>query len=96
MHIFYKPFFFYILNLNFLKKVTKCVFKAFFSDQAFLDFLDTFSTFSIVSKKRLVDQSFEFYFLGIEKEYDTKIQIYEVVSAADSIIKFSLEHPVSI
>ena len=50
----------------------KYTFKAFYSDQAFWDFLDTCSTFSVVCKKRLVIKSFEF--LGIGKEYDEKFQ----------------------
>ena len=48
----------------------KFVFKAIYSNQALRDFLDTFSTFSGICKKRLVNKSFKF--LGIEKEYDKK------------------------
>ena len=48
----------FILNLNFLKKSFKCVFKAFYSDQALWDYLDTCSTFSAVCKKRLVNKKF--------------------------------------
>ena len=36
--------------------------------QPFWDFLDTYSTFSAVCKKRWVNKSFEI--LGIRKEYD--------------------------
>ena len=55
----------FIKNINFLQKFLKFVFKAFYSDQAFWDFIETCSTFSVVCKKRLVNKSFEF--LGIEK-----------------------------
>ena len=61
---------------NFPAKSLKFVFKAFNSDQAFGDFLDTFSTFCYLQKK-LVNKSFKF--LGIEKEYFKKISIYDLV-----------------
>ena len=53
------------------EKFLKFVFEAFYSDQAFWDFLDIF----FVCKKRLVNKSF--VFLDIEKDYG-KIPIYEV------------------
>ena len=47
-------------NMNFLEKPLKFVYKAFYLDQAFWDFLYTYSTYSAVCKKRLVNKSFEF------------------------------------
>jgi hypothetical protein len=60
MQIFDKPLIFY-LKPEFHWKYLKCVFKAFYSDQAFRDFLDTCSNFSAVcKKKRFVNKSLEF------------------------------------
>ena len=42
----------------------------------------------------MVNKSFEF--LDIEKEYDKKIFIYDLVKDVDSIINFYLDHPVCI
>ena len=41
------------LSTEALENALKFVFKAFYSDQAFLDFLDTCSTFSAVCKKKI-------------------------------------------
>ena len=58
MQMFNKPFNFYLKTLNFLEKSLKFVFKAFFSDQAFWDFLDACSTFSAVCIKKIGLQKF--------------------------------------
>ena len=60
----------FIQNLNFLEKSLKFVFKAFFSDQAFWDFLDACSTFSAVGIKFFLTK----FLSCLEKEYDKKSQ----------------------
>ena len=69
VQIFNKPFSFYI-NPKCHLQVFKILFKAFYSDQDILDFLDTCSTFV---KKRLVNKSFEF--IGREKDCTKKIKL---------------------
>ena len=62
---------FYII-LIILEKFLKYFFKAFYSDQAFWDFLDTVASFWL-SVKKIIKESVEF--LGIEKEYNKKFQL---------------------
>ena len=66
---FMKPFNFDLLN--FLEKSLELVFRAFSSDQAFWDFIDTCSTFSDVYNIRLVSKSLEF----LEKRILQKINL---------------------
>ena len=49
--LLYVPFLFLYESLISLKRFLKFVFKAFYSDQAFGDFLGTFNTFSAICKK---------------------------------------------
>ena len=54
-----------------MKSFFKFVFKAVYSYQAYCDFLDPCSIFSVVHKIRFGNKSFEF--LGIEKEYEKNL-----------------------
>ena len=67
----------------------RCVFNAFYSDQAFCDFLDTCSMYFFHCLYKKVSS----FYICIEKEYD---KIYDLVFAVDSIINFYLDHPVCI
>ena len=68
VQFFYKPSSFYIKPV---KKCLEFVFKAFYSDQAFGDFLKIFvALFPLFVKKGFVNKSFEF--LVIEKKEKKK------------------------
>ena len=75
MQMFNKPFNF-ISNQNFLKKSWKLVFKAFYSDHALWNFLDTCRTFSVVYKKKVCLQ--KFWVLRYRKGISQKILLLSV------------------
>ena len=57
--------------------ILRFVFRAFYLDQKVFDFLDTFSTFSVICKEKVCSQKFWVY--RYKKEYDRRISINELV-----------------